>query len=101
MSRPDKIVDLMSAIRRSIVQGHYYDTRHATQRQIERNITRPDIIYVLKNGFHEKKKDQFDERFKAWNYAVRGKNIDAREIRVIISFDEDGMLIITAIELKK
>ena len=32
-----------------------------------------------------------------WNYAVRGKTkIDKLDARIIVSFDEDGMLIITA-----
>lgn len=67
----------------------------------ERDITRPEILYVLKNGHHEKRKDKFDEFYKAWNYAVRGKTLDRRELRIVVSFDKDGMLIITAIDLSK
>lgn len=32
---------------------------------------------------------------------MRGRTVDRREIRVIVSFEENGMLIITAIELGK
>jgi len=99
MVRPDKIQDLLFRIKLCIDHGAYFDTRHAIQRQKERQIGRLDIIYVLKNGYHEKRKDTFDEHYNAWNYAVRGKNIDRREIRVIISFDKNHMMIITAIEL--
>lgn len=57
--------------------------------------------YVLKTGWHEKRKDTYDEiEYKTWNYAIRGKTVDARELRVIVSFAEDGMLIITVIELE-
>ena len=50
---------------------------------------------------HDKNKDKFVEEFNAWNYSIKGKTIDKRELRVIVSFDEAGMLIITAIELRK
>ena len=92
----------MTHVRTCIEQGRYLDTRHALERQVERAINRNEILYVLKNGYHEKKKDKFDELYQAWNYAVRGKTLDRRELRVVISFeDASGMLLITAIELKK
>ncbi len=50
---------------------------------------------MLKNGYHEKQKTSFDEVFQVWKYAVRGKTLDGFDIRIIITFDEDGMLIIT------
>ncbi len=101
MSRPEKIPDVMAVIRTCIEAGRYLDTRHAFERQGERQITRPELLYVLKTGHHEKKKDQFEERFRSWNYSVRGKTVDRRPIQVVISFDENGMLIITAIDLGK
>jgi phage terminase large subunit-like protein len=77
------------------------DTRHATERQEERSITRPELLKVLRTGFHEKKKDQFKEEYQAWNYAIRGKTVDERNLRVIVSFDLNGMLIISAIDLDR
>lgn len=91
----------MSVIRNCVETGKYLDTHHSTQRQGQRAITRPEFLYVLKNGHHEKRKDQFDETHQAWNYAVKGKTVDKRELRVVVSFDEVGMLIITAIDLGK
>ena len=76
------------------------DTRHGNERQRERQITRPEIFFVLRHGHHEKKKDKFDAHYSAWNYSVQGKTVDRRELRIIVSFDENGMLIITAIELR-
>lgn len=102
MSHPEKRPDLMPVIRICIAEGRYLDTRHALERQYERQITRPEILFVLKTGYHEKKKDKFDGLYQAWNYAVRGKTVDRREFRIIVSFDESTrMLIITAIELCK
>ena len=77
------------------------DTRHVSQCSYERDITRPEILYVLKNGHQKKRKDKFDEFYKVWNYAVRGKTLDRRELRIAVSLDKNGMLIITAIDLRK
>ena len=100
MDRPPKIRNLLETIRKCLYDGRYLDTRHAFQRQGERNITRPEIVAMLRSGFHEARKDQFDEVHGAWNYAIRGKTMDARTLRVIVSFDENNMLIITAIHLE-
>ena len=54
------------------------------------------------SGRHEKSKDQFDEAFKTWNYAVRGETIDGKDLRVIVSFDhETDLLIITAFYIER
>lgn len=99
MLKKHKIHNLLDAVRSSLESGHYFDTRHATDRQAERSISRTEVVYVLKHGRHEKSKDQYQERYWTWNYAIRGKTIDRRDVRVIVSFDENNMLIITAIEL--
>ena len=98
LKRP-KTPNLLERIRYCVDHGLYFDTRHATDRQSERSITRAEIIYVLKNGRHEKSRDQYQDRYNAWNYAIRGKTIDKRDVRVIVSFDASNMLIITAIDL--
>ena len=55
---------------------------------------------MLRRGFHEKRKDKFDEFHNAWNYSIRGKTVDNRALRIVVSFDaETVMLIITAIVL--
>jgi len=100
MVRPQKDPDLLKTIKNCIETGRYLDTRHVQERRRERKITRPEVLYVLTNGHREKKKDKFDEHYQAWNYAIKGKTIDRDELRVIVSFDENGMLIITAIKLR-
>ena len=37
--------------------------------------------------------------FETWNYSIRGKSVDSENIRIILSFDESDMLIITVINL--
>jgi hypothetical protein len=92
--------DLRHKIRKCLEEGNYRDTRHALQRKQERQITREEVLQVLQNGHHEKRKDKYDWQYGAWNYAVRGKTIDRKDLRIIVSFDESNMLIITAIELR-
>ena len=83
---------------RCIDSGNYLDTMHATRRQSERAITRPEILQVLKRGYHEQRKDRFDELHGEWNYAVRGKTVDGRAIRIIISSEDSVLLIVAAME---
>ncbi len=60
----------------------------------------PEIEQVLLTGWHEKRKDTYDQVYMAWNYAVRGKTPQAREMRVIVSFDAVlQLLIVTVIDL--
>lgn len=99
MDRTPKISNLLETIRKCLDEGRYLDTRHAFQRQVEREITRPEVQHVLRTGYHEAKKDRFDKDYKAWNYAIQGKTVDRRKLRVIVSFDVNNMLIITAIDL--
>jgi hypothetical protein len=96
---PPKLNDLMTEITHAVESGRYLDTRHASERQLQRIITRPEVLFILLKGHHEKRKDKFDDAFQAWNYAIRGKTVDKRNLRIIVSFDEDNMLIITAIDL--
>lgn len=88
----------MNEVHRYLQQGRYLDTRHAFERQLERQISRMEIVQVLKRGYHEKSKDTFDKAYNSWDYAVRGKTLDGRELRIIIVI-EYNILIITAIDL--
>ena len=99
--RPPQIEKLSHMIRDCIERGCYRQTRHAIDRKIERNIDLPDVLYVLKNGYHEKKKSSFDEAFQTWKYAIRGKTIDKFDLRIIIAFNDDGMMIITVMHVER
>ena len=97
--RPSKNEDVLARVREHLDAGTYLDTRHATDRKHERKINLPEAIHVLRSGYHEKRKDEFKESYHAWNYAIRGSTVDRRQLRVCISFDTSGMLIITIIDL--
>lgn len=85
-----------------MTNGDFMDMVHAVQRGSERRITRPEYLRVLETGFHEKRKDEFKEEHQGWNYAIRGETIDGRQLRVPVSFDGQGtMLIITVIDLDR
>ena len=100
MARPSKLAALMPAVVAAIELGHYIYSNHALERQSQRKITRSEVLQALKGGYHEKAKDLYDDVYEAWNYAVRGKTLDRRELRIVVSFDVQGMLIVTAIDLK-
>lgn len=93
----EKTNNLLSLIRHFIETGSFVETLHAQQRQREREIILPDVLHVLMTGYHEKRKDQFDEVWQSWNYAIRGSTTSNEELRVIVAFDEEiALLIITA-----
>jgi hypothetical protein len=91
---------VLGEIRSCLESGRYLDTRHAIKRKAERVIALPEVIQVLQNGYHEKRRDRYEELYKAWSYSIRGKTVDRRRLRIVVSFDrEAGMLIITAVDL--
>ena len=47
-----------------------------------------------------KLKDTWDDVFRAWNYAIKGTTVDQERCRVIVSFEDNGLLIITVIRLE-
>jgi hypothetical protein len=97
--RPIQIVNIFDKIKNCLAQQKYTQTKHALQRQDERKIDLQDAIYVLKTGRHERTKTSFDNVHNTWKYAIRGKTVDHVELRIIIAFDEAGMIIITAMEV--
>lgn len=100
--RPAKLENILILAKECIDSNRYIPTFHAECRQLERDITLLDALHVIKNGYRELKHDQYDEYWKAWNYAIRGTTLQDETIRVIVSFDDDlKLLIITVINLVK
>ncbi len=89
---------LRNAILRHIESGKYRLSRHAAEEQAKDDIDLHDTLHVLKTGFHEHKKPEFNNKFKNWHYAIRGRTEDLKTVRVIICFT-DEMLIVTVMEL--
>ncbi len=101
MGRPLKISNLIEQVHKKLEAGKYGYGSHADKRLQERAITRLEVKQALKNGYHEKRKDEFKEEYGVWNYSIRGRTIDERNLRIAISFDKSNMLIITVIDLDK
>jgi hypothetical protein len=93
--RPPQITDLHEKICECIDTGKYVHSYHALERHKSREIGLEDVLYVLKHGIHEKRKTTFADDFQSWKYAIRGKTLDNDDIRVIIAFDDSGMIVIT------
>ncbi len=55
----------MERISKALDSGKYRDVVHAQVRQQERQITRPEYTYVLRNGFHEARKDEYRPEYNA------------------------------------
>ena len=99
--RPAKHPDPLGNARRLVRVGRYRDTVHSTARKSERGIIVPEILDVIGAGFHEKRKDEFRPEYQSWTYAVRGKTIDGRALRIAVAFadEEDLLILVTAIDL--
>jgi hypothetical protein len=82
-----------------IQKGTYSVSAHALERQNQRLIDLKHVLYVLKTGTREESKDLFDVKRQMWKYAIRGKTTENINLRVIIAF-EDEMIIITVMRLK-
>jgi len=86
---------LKEEIHHHLKTGKYRLTKHAADEQKNGNLDLLDTLRVLRTGSHEKAKTRFED---VWRYAIRGKTEDHREVRVIIAFI-DEMIIITVIDL--
>lgn len=99
--KPEKFKNVLNKIKECIEQGHYFVTAHAFIRQNERVISLPESLRVLETGYEEKNKTCFDAEHNTWKYAIRGKTLrDELDIRVIVAFDENEMLIITVMHVE-
>jgi len=96
--RPAKLENLLEVIKKHIEEETFRFSKHAIERYVERDITPQDTLYVLLNGYHEKKKDSFDQDTKLWKYSVRGMTQEAEDVRVIVKLVKE-MLIITVIKI--
>lgn len=111
LSKPIKKTDseLYSLIEEKILQKKYIFLSHAQLRIKERGISELDVIYLLsgKKGYgrkRNKKKDIYEPHSmygtaQDWKYCIEGCDIDESPLRVIITFTDDLMPIITVIRI--
>jgi hypothetical protein len=94
--------ELMKAISNAVNANEYYFTDHGDKRsKARKKVNDLEIIKILSghDKWHETKRDKYVRNNNDWNYHVCGKNSDGDQIRIVISFDHDGMPIITVINL--
>lgn len=101
--------ELFALIEQKIKEKNYVFLKHAKQRQIERQISDLDVLNILignpvNKRIRNKKKDTyekqyFDTKSHDWKYCIEGKDIDGKKIRIIITFIDGLMPIITVINI--
>jgi len=87
-----------------MIVGSYLFVRHAEHRLKDRNISDLDVLDILENKEKRKRKrnkqeDKYVEGYLDWNYCIEGLSLDREKIRIIVSFNEELMLVITVIRL--
>jgi hypothetical protein len=94
--------ELIDAIDKAMTSGEYYFTDHGDKRsKTRKKVNDLEVVKILvgDNKWHEANKDKYERNRKDWNYHIRGKNSDGDQIRIAVSFDNNGMPIITVINL--
>ena len=94
-------LDLINTVRNAEKKGFYRFVDHAQRRLNQREVTVAEVRQIMRKGFHEKKKDEWKESYRQWNYALRGKTLDGRAIRIAVAVMAPDLLIITVIDLSK
>ena len=105
-NKPTKKSDkeLWELVAETISNLNYIFLNHAKKRLEDRNITDIEVIDILENKNNRKRKrnkmkDSYSNGNKDWNYCIEGLDLEYKQIRVIISFSDENMLIITVIRL--
>ena len=98
--RAEKIDQVVALAKKLMAEGAYVISNHAFERGEERRLSIGDIKNVINTGHHEKRKDEYKEEFKDWNYAIRGQTLDQELARVCLAFiKRDRFVVITVIRL--
>lgn len=104
--KPNKKTDLelWNLLADKICNGNYFFLAHAKERLKDRNVTDIDVLDILEDKNNRKRrrnksKDVYMPGYQDWNYCIEGNDLDGKKIRVIISFNEDLMLVITVIRI--
>jgi hypothetical protein len=95
--------DLWSLISQKITGVRYIFLNHAKERLVDRKITDIEVLDILEHKDkcrRNKSKDSYIPGYPDWKYCIEGKSFAGQpNIRVIISFDKEFMLVITVIRL--
>ena len=100
--RPTKKTDreLFRLINKMLTNGEYVFKRHAKSRQKDRAISDLEVLDILegkrnRNRHRNKRKNKYEIGNEDWNYCIEGNNLDKKKMRIIISFENGLIPIIT------
>lgn len=99
--RPLKDPNAHAKIMQAAGMGNVLYTAHSDVRGKERHATRPEIEYVLKSGHREESKDEYKSEYGAWNYAIRGRTVDGKDLRVAVFLADGGIYVKVATVIVK
>ena len=94
--RPAKVSDVLSEMKPRLAKRRVRFSVHALQQMKRRHVIQAEVFQALENGYHETSKDEF---VKNWRYAIRGRTIDKKRLRVCIAFVPDQFDVVTVIDL--
>jgi len=93
--RPPKRANLLDVVRKKVATDELRDSRHTEdERRPERDISLEEVRQVLGLGYHEAARDRYEEGYGSWSYAIRGRTLDNRELRIVVAFDEDDYVVL-------
>ncbi|MBS0623011.1 MAG: DUF4258 domain-containing protein [Verrucomicrobia bacterium] len=97
--RPLKDAEIAAKIKNCLENRRYKQSLHAMERIDKRKVSFQDVLFVLETGHREEAKDSYDETFQNWKYSIKGKTLENVNIRVIITLNEENIIVITVVNL--
>lgn len=96
--RPAKLPNVVGEVRARVDGGLLRYSTHASERMDEREITEFEVESVLSSGSWVKRRDRYEEEHKSWSYCFEGDSIEERSLRIIVTFEDPDLLVVTTIE---
>ena len=92
--------ELYTLLSKKIPSGEYFFKKHAKERLNGRKISELDVLDILegrpgRGRCRNKSKDKHVSGRRDWNYCIEGVSLEQEKIRIIISFEENLIPIIT------
>jgi hypothetical protein len=80
-------------IRQRALQKQFRLDGHAAHRMAQRGVTLAEVRYVLtKSGGLKPERTRFNAELNAYSYAFEGLSMDNRLIRVVVYFEDAGII---------
>ena len=96
--------EIFSLLDEKIRAEEYFFTEHAKSQCKKRDLLEFEVLDILEGKIGSKRKrnalkDLYEKEREDWNYCIEGINPDNRKIRIIFTFFEENIPIITVISL--